>query len=539
MRRRLCVDVTMVKKADISLVFYTRSEAWSRGFAATSLVKSLWTIPFRRLPYSYPRAMETSLNFFQKRSDVMKKRTQIVDSSSTDLKQVKNKDVVLPKQLQQVNLHAAGIDIGATAHFVAVSEGSCEQTVREFKSFTPDLYELARWLKDCGVNTVAMESTGVYWIPIYELLELQGFEVKLVDARQVKNVSGRKSDVKDCQWIQQLHTYGLLNGAFRPAEEICALRAYVRQRSMLIEDSSRQILHMQKALMQMNLQLHHVVSDITGVTGMKIIRSIVGGIRDPKLLALNRDRRCKESLSTIEAALVGHYRAEHLFSLQQALELYDIYMQKILDCDQAIQQQLSTFSSVPLSTEKDTIEKPSSKNGPLFNLSAEIARVSGVDLTEIPGINSLTALSLIGEIGLDMSKWKDGKQFASWLGLCPGTKISGGKVLSSRTKACANRAATALRIAANTLYRSKTALGAYLRRLKMRLGPMKAITATAHKLALIVYNMLKLGIGYKEAGQEYYETQYKNRMLERLKRQAQQLGYDLIEKVAAPELGSA
>lgn len=465
----------------------------------------------------------------------------MVCQSSIDLKQSakKNgKNVALPKQFQQINLYAAGIDIGATSHFVAVPEGSSKQTVREFKSFTADLYELAHWLKDCGVTTVAIESTGVYWLPLYELLETEGFEVKLVDARQVKNVHGRKSDVKDCQWIQQLHTYGLLNSAFRPVEDVCALRAYIRQRSMLVQNSSRQILHMQKALMQMNVQLHHVVTDITGVTGMKIIRSILGGMRDPKVLAQCRDGRCKQSLRTIEAALGGHYRAEHVFSLQQAVELYGIYAEKIAACDQALQQKLAEFSSIPKQREeKVIIQKPSSKNASAFALANEITRIAGVDLTEIPGINSLTALSLIGEIGLDMSKWQDGKRFASWLGLCPGTKISGGKVLSSRAKVCANRAAVALRIAANTLYRSHTALGAYLRRLKARLGPMKAITATAHKLALIVYNMLKHGVGYREVGQDYYEAQYKNRLLDRLKRQAKQLGYELVEKPPVLEYG--
>ena len=471
----------------------------------------------------------------------MKEHTKVVNQSSTVPKKQTDdqlKNPTLPKQLQQVNLHAAGIDVGSTSHFVAVPEGSSEQLVREFKSFTSNLYELADWLKSCGVTTVAMESTGVYWIPVYELLEDRGFEVKLVDARQVKNVSGRKTDVADCQWIQQLHTYGLLNAAFRPSEEMCALRSYVRQRSMLIQDSSRQILHMQKALDQMNLQVHHVVTDITGMTGMKIIRSIVAGERDPKVLAQHRDRRCKQSLSTIESALVGHYRAEHLFSLQQALELYDIYAEKIAACDQAIEQKLSEFAEWSRQTEEAgeektvKIKKRVSKNAPAFDLGGEMIRVTGVDLTEIPGINSLTALSLIGEIGLDMSAWRDGKQFASWLGLCPGTKISGGKRLSGRTKPCANRAAAALRMAASTLHRSPTALGAYLRRLKSRLGPMKATTATAHKLAVIVYDMLKHGGGYKEMGGEYYEIQYRDRALRNLKRQAEKLGFDVVEKIA-------
>ena len=270
---------------------------------------------------------------------------------------------------------------------------------------------------------------------------------------------------------------------------------------------------------------------------MKIIRGIVSGERDPKVLAQYRDRRCKQSLSTIEAALVGHYRAEHLFTLQQSLELYDIYAEKIEACDQAIQKKLLTFSERSRPTEqteaKARVKKRVSKNAPQFDLGAEMIRVTGVDLTEIPGINSLTILSLIGEIGLDMTRWKDPKQFASWLGLCPGTKISGGKRLSGKTKPCANRAASALRMAASTLHRSPTALGAYLRRLKSRLGAPKAITATAHKLAKIIYNMLRYEVGYQETGQEYYEEQYKGRVLKSLQRKAALLGFELVEKTVA------
>jgi len=295
---------------------------------------------------------------------------------------------------------------------------------------------------------------------------------------------------------------------------------------------------MQKALDQMNVQVHHAVTDITGKTGMKIIRAILAGERDPKVLAQYRDLRCKQSVSTIESALVGHYRVEHLFSLQQAVELYDIYVEKIIACDQAIEKKLSEFSEYPQQTEaaeeeKKTIKKKPGKNAPHFDLVDEMIRITGVNLTEIPGINSVTTLSLIGEIGLDMSHWKDGKQFAAWLGLCPGTKISGGKRLSGRTKQCANRAAAALRMAASTLHRSSTALGAYLRRLKSRLGAPKAITATAHKLALIVYNMLRDHVGYTETGAEYYEEQYKNRVLKNLKKQAEKLGFALVEKEAA------
>jgi transposase len=442
-----------------------------------------------------------------------------------------------PKHLEHINLWAAGIDVGATSHFVAVPEGSDKITVREFKSFTTELNALADWLKYCGIKTVAMESTGVYWIPIYELLEERGFEVKLVDARQVKNVSGRKTDVLDCQWIQQLHTYGLLNAAFRPVEDICALRSYIRQRSMLIQNAASHVQHMQKALTQMNLQLHHVLTDITGETGMTIIKAIVGGERDPKVLAEHRNYRCKSSLSIIEQALTGHYREEHLFSLQQALELYSIYQGKIADCDRAIERKLSEFVTHPLHSDFQEkalkSSKPTSKNAPAFDLGTEVSRLTGIDLMEVPGINSLSALSLIGEIGLDMTRWKSAKQFASWLGLCPGNKVSGGKRLSGKTKPSANRAAATLRMAASTLYRSKTALGAYLRRLKSRLGPSKAITATAHKIAKIIYNMLRYGVKYKETGQNYYEQQYRERIIKNLKQKAKTLGFELVEKMPA------
>ncbi|MEO6850355.1 MAG: IS110 family transposase [Mucilaginibacter sp.] len=442
------------------------------------------------------------------------------------------KKAPLPKHLEHINRWAAGIDIGATSHFVAVPEGCDEKEVREFKSFTPDLYKLANWLMDCGIETVAMESTGVYWIPLYELLEEKGFEVKLVDARQVKNVSGRKTDVLDCQWLQQLHTYGLLNSAFRPTDEICVLRSYVRQRSMLIQSTTIQIQHMQKALTQMNLQLHHVIADITGETGMKIIRAIVAGEKDPSVLAKNRSHKCKNSAETIGQALTGNYRAEHLFSLQQALELYDVYQEKIFACDQEIKKQLAKLTEgQELGSISKTFRqsKQASKNAPTFNLEMQLQQATGINLMEIPGINSLSALSLIGEIGMDMTRWKSPKQFASWLGLAPGNKVSGGKRLSGKTKPSKNRAAATLRLAASTLYRSQTALGAYLRRLKSRLGPAKAITATAHKIAKIIYNMLRYGVGYKEAGQDYYERQYQNRIIKNLKKRAESMGFSLIE----------
>ena len=435
-------------------------------------------------------------------------------------KQKKNKAVRLPKHLQHINIHAAGIDVGSRSHFVAVPEGTSEPSVREFESFTDDLQRMADWLKSCEVTTVVMESTGVYWIPVFEILESKGFDVKLVNARHVKNVPGRKSDVLDCQWLQQLHTYGLLEGAFRPPEQICTLRGYVRQRMNLVRYAASHIQHMQKALAQMNLQLANVVADITGKTGMLIIKAILSGERDPLTLARLRDKRCKNSEETIARSLHGNYRPEHLFSLKQAVDLYGFYQGQIAECDQVILGQLATFD-VASDSDKDT--------KPPTTIEEALQRMSGVDLTQIDGIDSNSALKIIAEIGIDMSRWKSPKHFSSWLGLCPGTKVSGGKILSSRSKQVANRAAATLRMAAFTLFNSKSALGAYLRRQRSRLGAPKAITATAHKLARLVYAMLKHGSAYVDAGQDYYEERYRSRVIQNLKRKAQELGYQLIE----------
>lgn len=449
----------------------------------------------------------------------------------------KQKKIDLPQHLQHINKMAAGIDIGSNSHFVSVPEGCDEVCVREFKSFTVDLIALADWLESCGIETIAMESTGVYWIPLYELLESRGFEVKLVDARHVKNVSGRKTDVLDCQWLQQLHTYGLLNGAFRPAEQICVLRSYMRQRSMLIQYASNHIQHMQKALSQMNLQLHNVITDITGETGMNIIRAIVEGERDPQKLACYRHNRCKNSLATIEKSLTGNYREEHVFALAQALELYDTYVKKSIDCDKRIEKQLSVFEDRILLAQSNgepqkLVPKKSrtrTKNSLKFDVHSHLIRVTGVDLTAIPGIEASTALKIVSEIGLDLSRWQNPKQFSSWLGLCPGNKISGGKRLGGKSKRTSNNAASALRMAASTLYRSDSALGAFFRRLKSRLGAPKATTATAHKLATIIYSMIKTRSEYREVGQDYYENQYRERMVKNLSLRAKNLGFELKE----------
>ena len=436
----------------------------------------------------------------------------------------------LPQHLQHMNLNAAGIDIGSERHWVAVPEGRDTVSVREFGTFTADLQALASWLKQCAVTTVAMESTGVYWIPLFEVLERQGFAVKLVDARHVKNVSGRKSDVLDCQWIQQLHTYGLLAGAFRPPDEVCVLRSYLRQREMLIQASSMHIQHMQKALQQMNLLLHNVVTDITGITGMKIIKAILAGERDPQVLARNRDERCHNTTATIAKSLVGNYREEHLFALRQAVDLYETYQAKIADCDQAILKQVEKQPDIsddgPPITEKQVPARNRIRKG--VDVRDLLFKKSGVDLFAIPGLAADTLLILASEVGFDMTPWKTEKHFASWLGVCPGTQKSGGKVLRHKTKRHPNRATQAFRLAAASLYRSQTALGAFYRRIKSRSGGQQAVTATAHKIARIYYVMLSHGTSYVELGQKAYEQRYKERRIDHLKVQAKSLGFQLV-----------
>ena len=379
-----------------------------------------------------------------------------------------------PEGLSQMNLSAAGIDVGATSHYVAVPADRAEQPVQEFEAFTTDLYRLADWLAECGVETVVMESTGVYWIPLFGVLEERGFQVMLVDPRRIKNVPGRKTDVLDCQWLQQLHTYGLLSGAFRPEGEVRRLRSYLRQRAMLVEYASQHIQHMQKALTQMNVKLQHVISDVTGKTGktgMEIIEAIAGGERDPRKLARLRDPRTKADEATIAKSLQGHWRGEHIFELTQALELYRAYQGKIAECDREIEARLEQFEDrsdgePPAPNGK----KRNQKNAPRFDVQSQLYRMTGVDLTRIDGVDGFTALKVISEIGTDMTKWPSAKHFASWLGLSPNKRITGGRVISSKTKPSANRAAAALRLAANALHRSDSALGAFLRRKKAQLG---------------------------------------------------------------------
>jgi transposase len=391
-------------------------------------------------------------------------------------------------ELKPVNASAAAIDIGSKMHMAAVSPDCADMPVRAFGTFTQDLHDLADWFKACGVTSVAMESTGVYWIPVYEILEQRGFEVILVNARYAKNVPGRKTDVSDAAWLRQLHSYGLLRGSLRPDAEIATLRAYLRQRERLVEYAAAHIQHMQKALMEMNLQLHHVVSDITGATGMCIIRAIVAGERNPDVLATCRDVRCHSSTETIRAALVGNDRHEHVFALSQSLELYDVYQAKMLDCDRKLEALIASLSSKgakPVGKLSKPRIKTKQVNTPTFDVRTALYGVLGVDLTEIHGLGPSLALKLVGECGTDLRAWPSAKHFTSWLCLAPGNKISGGKVLSSRTRRSSSRAAALLRLAATTVGRSDTALGAFYRRLPYALMWRRDLPASSwHRAAL-------------------------------------------------------
>ena len=380
-------------------------------------------------------------------------------------KKRQNQKVVKLDSLKQLNLNAAGLDIGSAEIWACVPEDRDESSVRVFQTFTPDLQALADWLAACGVETVAMESTGVYWIPIYEILQERGFEVYLVNARHLKNVPTKKTDVLDCQWIQQLHTYGLLNASFRPQAEMVALRAYIRHRDNLIRYRTGHVQHMQKALQLMNIQLTNVISDITGRTGMQIVRAIVAGQHNPVTLAQYRDGRCRSSQSEIAKALSGHYQPEHLFALKQALELYDFYNQQIQACDAEIEGNYAAIKPVfdaDLPLTLPAKKKRRSKNEPDFDLHHYLYHLAGVDLTQIDGLDVLTVQQIMTETGVDMSPWPTVKHFASWLTLAPHNDISGGKVLNSRTLKSTNRAAQAFRMAAQSAGRSQSALGAFI-----------------------------------------------------------------------------
>lgn len=427
--------------------------------------------------------------------------------------------------------HCAGIDIGSREHWVAVSPEQCDKPVRCFTTFNDDLYALAEWLESMQVEVVAMEATGVYWIPLFEILDAWGFDVQLVNSRATRQVSGRKSDVLDCQWIWQLMSYGLLKGAFRPTDGICCLRSVVRQRGLKVKDQSRSVAHMQKALTQMNVQLDNVVSDLTGKTGMAIVRSIVAGDRDPQQLAKLRDRRLRADEATVARSLYGNWRREHLFALKQALSHYDFLEDQIAACDQEISQALEIL---PRRTTETTLavkplRNPHRTKAQQQQLHQALHAVMGVDLTAIPTIGLETVLVLSSEIGPDLSRFPSEKHFCSWLSLAPPTYLSGGKRLSGSSHKIFNRAGQALRQAAFNARRSETFIGSSHRARLARMDTAKATKATAHQLARLIYAMLTQGQPYVEKGMDEFEARRHDRQIRALQRKAHQFGMELVE----------
>lgn len=435
--------------------------------------------------------------------------------------------------------HAAGLDIGSTEIWACVPADRTATPVRRYGTYTPDLHQLADWLVSCQIVSVALEATGVYWLPVFEILEARGLQVYLLNPHQLKHVPGRKSDIQDCQWIQQLHSYGLLRNSFQPEAEMRALRSYLRQRSMLLEHRAAHIQHMQKALLQMNVQLTQAVEDITGVTGLAIMRAIVAGERDPQHLATLRQRNCAKSPAEIAQALTGNYRLEHVFALKQALVLYDTYTEQVQACDGEIERQLRALSpqsddELPPPAQRS---KPGSvtKNGPRYDARGLLYKATGVDLCAIDGLGPTTVQQILAEIGGSVAAWPTSKQFCAWLALAPRHEISGGKVLRQRVPKTGNRAGQAFRLAAQTLLRSPaTALGAYSRRMRARHGPERAIVATAHKLARIFYTMLKHRIPFDTTRTLADEQRQRERKLNYLQREAAKLNCTLTPIESVP-----
>ena len=434
---------------------------------------------------------------------------------------------------------ACGIDVGAQEMYVSVPPDRDEQPVRVFATFTEDLQELIAWLLECGIRTVAMESTGVYWIPLYQMLEDHKIRVCLVNARHMKNVPGRRTDWHECQWLQYLHSVGLLRAAFRPEQAVCAVRRVLRHRAELVAMASQHVLHMHKAMTEMNLQLHNVISDITGVTGLRIVDAILEGQRDPAVLAKLRDGRVRASEETIQKSLVGDYRPELLFTLRQSLELYREYQKKIDTSDTEIQKLMSQLESkVDLKEKpycrpenkrpKRAVQERARQEQPKFDMGEEAYRIFGVDVTRIPGLNGLNCYHLVGEVGPDLSMFPSGPHFVSHIGLCPDNDISGGKVLWRGTRKMKSRTAQIFRMAAYSLHHSETPLGGFLRRMKAKLGPAGAVRATAHKIALIFYSMVKNRREYDETLFASQEAERQTRLERRLKKQARALGYKLL-----------
>jgi transposase len=437
-----------------------------------------------------------------------------------------------------VHSHAAGIDVGDSTHWVCVDatpDGS--DRVREFSAMTHGLKEMVAWLRQCGVTTVALEATGIYSHIVFLTLLEEGVQTIMVSPQFTRQIKGRpKTDKRDCEWIQRLHKHGLLPKVFQPNEATQTLRDLVRQRANHVRLSAEHIQRMQKALELMNLKLTKVLSNIVGVTGLKIIQAIIKGERDPHKLASFRDRRCKHSVAEIVQALTGRYRAEHVLELQLCFTMWQKYQEVVKKLDGVIDAHLkqmrrqSVLPPLPPSRKRPSGNSP---HEPHFDVRTALYYLCGVDLTAIEGIGEMHALVIISEIGTDLSAWPTVQHFSSWLGLCPNWKKTGGKVKSSRTRRGKNRAATALRLAAFALMNSKSYLGAYLRRQRMRLGAPKAITATAHKLARIIYNMLRFGVAYAEKTEAEYAAQVHGRRVKSLHRQARELGYELKE-IAAP-----
>lgn len=434
--------------------------------------------------------------------------------------------------LSCIEPHAAGIDVGAREIFVAVPQDRDPSPVRSFETFTEDLHRLKDWLVQCGIKTVAMESTGVYWIPLFQILERAGLEVCLVNAHHVKHVPGRKSDVIDCQWLQYLHSVGLLRASFRPEDRVCIIRSLLRHRDSLVEMAAAHVQHMQKALTQMNLQIHHVLSDITGQSGLAILDAIVKGERNPMVLAQLRDRRVKASEEVVVKSLVGNYRREHLFTLNQSLEAFRHYQKLVVACDQEIEEHLDNFDrqlppdAPPLPPDPRAHRRR--KNEFHFDMRGELYGIWGVDVTAVPAIQAITGYTLLAEVGTDWSKFRSAAAFASWICVCPDNKKSGGKVLSAKTRKSANRVNRALRLAAQSLERDKSYLGAFYRKMCARLGRPGGITATAHKLARILFHMVTTKQAYDEGIFAREEERQRKHMEGKLKRQAQQLGYALV-----------
>lgn len=442
--------------------------------------------------------------------------------------------------LSTIHPNAAGLDIGSREIWAAVRPDLTGETVRCFLTFTPDLEVLAAWLLSCGVDTVAMESTGVYWIPVFDLLEKRGIHCCLVNASHIKHVPGRKSDVIDCQWLQKLHSLGLLSASFRPEADIRTLRILLRHRAQLIEHRAPHILQLQKALQQMNLQLHHVLSDITGSTGLQILRAIIAGERNPLVLARFRHPACKSSQETIVKALTGTWQDELLFVVRQSLELFDYYSTQIEACNTEIERNFSAIKPrwqppADLPTLPPVKPGSKSKNKPAPSTRQWLFHLTGVDLVAVEGISANLAQTILSEIGTDMSRFPNVKHFCSWLGLAPHNDISGGKVLRSRTLKTKNRAGQAFRQAAASVSRSNSAFGAFYRRKRATLGPAQAQVATAHRIARTVYTMLKYKVAFQDIGAEAYDTQQRLRELTALQRKAAKLGFDLTPKSVAIE----